>query len=86
MYLKETNDLTVVTQKFRIYYIKWENTLWNGKGGFSMLYVMEPKGDNCLSRTSSVELNNNNGTCDRKLSWSKLETIEEIVDNKESSK
>ena len=51
-----------------------------------MLRMMEPKEDNGLSRTSSVELNNNNGACDRKISWPKLETIEEIVDSKDSSK
>ena len=51
-----------------------------------MLRMMEAKEDNGLSRTSSVELNNNNGACDRKISWPKLETIEEIVDSKDSSK
>ena len=51
-----------------------------------MLRMMEPKEDNGFIRTSSVELNNNNGACDHKISWSKLETIEEIVDSKDSSK
>ena len=51
-----------------------------------MLYTMEDNEENSLSKTSSVELSSNDGTCDRKISWSKLETIEEIVSHNDSSK